>query len=197
MAGTHQLFSYEPVTKELAVYAGTALEGRVDGAADEAWFAQTSGLSVDSSGTLWLADAETSAVRYLAPSTTTDSGKPEVSTVVGTGLLDFGFRDGTPDAARLQHPLGITNLPDGSVLIADTYNHAIRRWAPETLNPDGTTRPAEITTVARDLQEPPDILVETDAAGHAVSIIVVETNPHQLERISGPEQLPHAEEGEM
>lgn len=197
MAGTHQLFSYDPVTKELAVYAGTALEGLVDGAADEAWFAQTSGLSVDSSGTLWLADAETSAVRYVAPSTTTDSGKPEVSTVVGTGLFDFGFRDGAPEAARLQHPLGITNLPDGSVLIADTYNHAIRRWAPETLNPDGTTKPAEVTTVARDLQEPSDILVETDADGHAVSIIVVETNAHQLVRISVPEKFLHVDEGAM
>ncbi|MDN6638486.1 MAG: redoxin domain-containing protein, partial [Yaniella sp.] len=149
MAGTHQLFSYHPVTEQLAVYAGTALEGLLDGPADEAWFAQSSGLSFDAEGNLWIADAETSAIRYVVPSTKTDSKKPEVGTVIGTGLFDFGFRDGTPEDARLQHPLGVTNLPDGSVLIADTYNHAIRRWAPETINPDGTTKPAEVTTVAR------------------------------------------------
>src|SRR5699024_575201 len=57
MAGTHQLFSYQPVSKQLAIYAGTALEGLVDGPADEAWFAQSSGLSIDSEGTLWIADA--------------------------------------------------------------------------------------------------------------------------------------------
>ena len=197
MAGTHQLFSYNPVTKDLAIYAGTALEGLLDGPADEAWFAQSSGLSIDADGTLWVADSETSAVRYVIPSTKTDSGKPEVGTVVGTGLFDFGFRDGTPEDARLQHPLGVTNLPDGSVLIADTYNHAIRRWAPQTLNADGTSKPAEVTTVARDLEEPSDILVETDAEGNAVSIVVVETNAHQLVRISVPEKFLHVDEGAM
>ncbi|HEY4536218.1 MAG TPA: NHL domain-containing thioredoxin family protein [Enteractinococcus sp.] len=197
MAGTHQLFSYDPVTADLALYAGTALEGLLDGPADEAWFAQSSGLSIDAEGTLWVADSETSAVRYVIPSTKTDSGKPEIGTVVGTGLFDFGFRDGTPEDARLQHPLGVTNLPDGSVLIADTYNHAIRRWAPQTLNPDGTTKPSEVTTVARDLQEPSDILVETDEQGNAVSIVVVETNAHQLVRIAVPEKFLHVDEGAM
>ncbi|GAA4476029.1 redoxin domain-containing protein [Enteractinococcus fodinae] len=197
MAGTHQLFSYNPMTKELAVYAGTALEGLTDGPADEAWFAQSSGLSIDANGVLWVADAETSAVRYVIPASQTVSKKPEVGTVVGTGLFDFGFRDGDPEEARLQHPLGVTNLPDGSVLIADTYNHAIRRWAPETINPDGTTKPAEVTTVARDLQEPSDILVETDVDGNAVSIVVVETNAHQLVRIAVPEKFLHVDEGAM
>lgn len=197
MAGTHQLFSYDPVSKQLAIYAGTGLEGLLDGPADEAWLAQSSGLSIDAEGTLWVADSETSAVRYVIPSTKSDSGKPEVGTVVGTGLFDFGFRDGKPQDARLQHPLGVTNLPDGSVLIADTYNHAIRRWAPQTRNPDGTTKPAEVTTVARDLQEPSDILVETDAEGTAVSIVVVETNAHQLVRISVPEKFLHVDEGAM
>jgi len=197
MAGTHQLFSYDPVSKDLAIYAGTALEGLTDGPADEAWFAQSSGLSIDAQGTLWVADAETSAIRYVIPSTATDSKQPEVGTVVGAGLFDFGFRDGAPEQARLQHPLGITNLPDGSVLIADTYNHAIRRWAPETRNPDGTTKPAEVTTVARDLEEPSDILVETDTDGNAVSIVVVETNAHQLVRIAVPEKFLHVDEGAM
>ena len=197
MAGTHQLFSYDPVSKQLAIYAGTGLEGLLDGPADEAWLAQSSGLSIDAEGTLWVADSETSAVRYVIPSTKSGSGKPEVGTVVGTGLFDFGFRDGKPQDARLQHPLGVTNLPDGSVLIADTYNHAIRRWAPQTRNPDGTTKPAEVTTVARDLQEPSDILVETDAEGTAVSIVVVETNAHQLVRISVPEKFLHVDEGAM
>src|SRR5699024_9907243 len=195
MAGTHQLFSYHPVTEQLAVYAGTALEGLLAGPADEAWFAQSSGLSFDAEGNLWIADAETSAIRYVVPSTKTDSKKPEVGTVIGTGLFDFGFRDGTPEDARLQHPLGVTNLPDGSVLIADTSSHATRRWAHEAIHPDSTTKPAEVTTVARDIEEPSDILVETDAQGHAVSIVVVETNAHQLVRISVPEKFLHVDEG--
>ena len=50
-----------------------------------------------------------------------------VHTAVGTGLFDFGFRDGDADEALLQHPLGVTALPDGSVAVCDTYNGAVRR----------------------------------------------------------------------
>src|SRR5699024_10397824 len=56
---------------------------------------------------------------------------------------------------------------------------------------------AEVTTVARDLEESSDILVETDANGNAVSIIVVETNAHQLVRIAVPEKYLHVDEGAM
>src|SRR5699024_5064676 len=46
-------------------------------------------------------------------------------------------------------------------------------------------------------EEPSDILVETDANGNAVSIIVVETNAHQLVRIAVPEKYLHVDEGAM
>src|SRR5690606_20559277 len=45
MAGTHQLFSFDPRTGRLAVLAGTGDEGLKDGPAAEAWFAQSSGLA--------------------------------------------------------------------------------------------------------------------------------------------------------
>ena len=47
MAGIHQLWSFDPRTGSLAVLAGTANEGLLDGPAADAWFAQTSGLAVD------------------------------------------------------------------------------------------------------------------------------------------------------
>src|SRR5699024_10301499 len=67
----------------------------------------------------------------------------------------------------------------------------------ETINPDGTPKPAEVTTVARDLEEPSDILLETDAIVNAVSIIVVVTNAHQLVRITVPEKYLHVYEADM
>ena len=114
--------------------AGTTNEGLLDGPLAEAWFAQTSGLAV-AGDRLWLADSESSSVRYV------EDGS--VHTVVGTGLFDFGFRDGPVDQALLQHPLGVTALPDGSVAVCDTYNGAVRRIA------DG-----EVTTLATGLAEP-------------------------------------------
>ena len=70
---------------------------------------------------LWIADSETSSLRCV------EDGA--VRTAVGTGLFDFGFRDGAAGQALLQHPLGVTVLPDGSVAVCDTYNGAVRRWA--------------------------------------------------------------------
>ena len=103
MAGIHQLWTFDPRTGELAVAAGTTNEGLLDGEADEAWFAQTSRFAVDGDR-LWLADSETSALRWL------EGGR--VGTAIGSGLFDFGFRDGAADQALLQHPLGVSVLPD-------------------------------------------------------------------------------------
>ena len=55
-----------------------------------------------------------------------------LGTAVGQGLFDFGHVDGPADQALLQHPLGVCALPDGSVLVADTYNGAVRRFDPAT-----------------------------------------------------------------
>lgn len=197
MAGVHQLFSFDPRTGALAVYAGTGLEGLADGPAEAAWFAQSSGLSVGANGTLWVADSETSAARWVQPADPAQNTPRTVGTVIGEGLFDFGFRDGDPAQARLQHPLGIAGLPDGSVLIADTYNGAVRRYAPETTTPDGKPQPAEVSTLARGLNEPSDVLVEYDEEGTAVSIVVVEANNHQLVRLAVPEEFLTVDEGAL
>ncbi|VXB81022.1 NHL domain-containing thioredoxin family protein [Citricoccus sp. K5] len=197
MAGTHQIFSFDPRTAELAVYAGTGLEGLEDGAPDVAWFAQTSGLAESADGTLWLADSESSALRSITPAIGAEARERQVSSAVGTGLFDFGFRDGAAEQARFQHPLGVAALPDGSVLVADTYNGAIRRYAPAGVAADGRATEAEVSTVARGLKEPSDILVEPDADGNPASIVVVETNAHHLVRLSVPDEYLQVDEGAL
>lgn len=168
MAGVHQLWTYDPATGTVEAVAGTTNEGLVDGPAAEAWFAQPSGLAAGGDR-LWIADSETSAVRWVER---TDDGYA-VRTAVGTGLFDFGHRDGAAEQALLQHPLGVTALPDGSVAVADTYNHALRRFDPES---------GEVTTLATDLREPSGaVLVGGD-------IVVVESARHRLTRLRLPEE---------
>ncbi|MBO0596878.1 redoxin domain-containing protein [Nesterenkonia sp. E16_7] len=195
MAGTHQIFTFDPLTGELSIFAGTGLEGLLDGDADQAWFAQTSGLTEDAAGDLWIADSETSSLRVLrtgaAAKGAAAAPAPAVQTLIGEGLFDFGFRDGAPEQARLQHPLGVTALPDGSVLLADTYNGAIRRYRGEHLAADGTTVAASVSTVARGLKEPSDVLLDADGS----SLLVVETNAHELVRIAVPKEYLTVDEG--
>ncbi|KPI17743.1 Redoxin domain protein [Actinobacteria bacterium OK074] len=165
MAGVHQLWAYDPADATVAVTAGTTNEGLVDGAGAEAWFAQPSGLAA-TEDRLWLADSETSALRWV-------DLDGAVHTAVGTGLFDFGHRDGAAEQALFQHPLGVTALPDGSVAVSDTYNHALRRYDPAT---------GEVTTLATDLREPSDaVLVGGD-------IVVVESARHRLTRLRLPEE---------
>ncbi|MER7403323.1 thioredoxin-like domain-containing protein [Streptomyces sp. NPDC000070] len=165
MAGVHQLWAYDPAEGTVAVAAGTTNEGLVDGPGAEAWFAQPSGLAA-TPDRLWLADSETSALRWVDPD-------GSVHTAVGTGLFDFGHRDGAAEQALLQHPLGVTALPDGSVAVADTYNHALRRYDPAT---------GEVTTLATDLREPSDAVLVGD------DIVVVESARHRLTRLRLPEE---------
>ncbi|MCW2667638.1 MAG: alkyl hydroperoxide reductase / thiol specific antioxidant / Mal allergen [Frankiales bacterium] len=164
MAGTHQLWTYDG--SSVSVLAGTTGEGLRDGAAQQAYLAQPSGLAAGADR-LWFADAETSALRWYRDG--------QIGTAVGTGLFDFGHRDGpagSPDQpALLQHPLGVAVLPDGSVAVCDTYNDAIRRYDPLT---------GEVTTLATDVREPSGaVVVDGD-------LVVVASAAHRLERPVAP-----------
>ncbi|MFK4118208.1 NHL domain-containing thioredoxin family protein [Streptomyces longwoodensis] len=172
MAGVHQLWAYDPADETVRVAAGTANEGLVDGPVAEAWFAQPSGLAVSADGErLWVADSETSALRWV-------DRAGLVHTAVGTGLFDFGHRDGPAGQALFQHPLGVTVLPDGSVAVSDTYNHALRRYDPAT---------GGVSTLATDLREPSDAVLVGD------DLVVVESARHRLTRLRLPQEAVRVE----
>ena len=189
----------------MRLLAGTSAEGVRDGAAEQAWFAQPSGLAVSADGLrLWVADSETSALRWLERA----DGSPDrstpvvtdtrlanaapaaqagyvVGTSVGEGLFDFGHVDGPAAAARLQHPLGVGVLADGSVAVADTYNGAVRRYDPAT---------DEVTTLASDLGEPSDVVVDPD---DPALLLVVASADHQVVRVRLPERASRVDTGEQ
>src|SRR2546423_3751592 len=84
MAGPHQIWKLDLDKQEISTFAGSGREARIDGARDEAAFAQPSGMTTDGK-TLFVSDAEANIIRAidLAP-----NGK--VRTLVGGALLDFG-----------------------------------------------------------------------------------------------------------
>lgn len=41
-------------------------------------------------------------------------------------LFKFGDRDGSGTDALLQHPLAVAALPNGRLLVADSYNHKLK-----------------------------------------------------------------------
>ena len=127
MAGSHQLWMYDMETGLVQAVAGTGGEGIVDGLPEEALLAQPSGIAADEDGVLFFADSETSSIRQADLITAY-----QISTLVGSGLFDFGDIDGEASSARMQHPLGIA-VEGGIVYVADTYNNKIKRVGTETL----------------------------------------------------------------
>lgn len=125
MAGPHQIWRFDFETGEVLPWAGTGVEALLDGRRGEAALAQPSGLATDGRR-IFFADAEASAIRWaeIGP-----AGR--VGTIVGTGLFDFGDRDGSGDQVRLQHPLGVA-WRDGILYVADTYNGKVKVLDPET-----------------------------------------------------------------
>lgn len=124
MAGAHQLWRLDLSSLEAAPWAGSGAEELHDGALRTAALAQPSGLSSDGRR-LFFADSESSAIRWA------DLGPPgRVHTIVGTGLFDFGDRDGRGDDVRLQHPLGVA-WHERALYVADTYNGKIKIVDPE------------------------------------------------------------------
>ncbi len=163
-AGVHLLLAYDLASGVVEVLAGTTVEGLRDGPALDAWLAQPSGLAVDGDR-LWFVDSETSALRSLRR----DGTGLTVTTHVGAGLFDFGHVDGPAAGARMQHPLGVTLLPDRSVAVFDTYNGAVRRYDPAS---------DTVQTVADGLAEPSGGFVS------GADLVVVESLAHRLVRIA-------------
>jgi sugar lactone lactonase YvrE len=104
----------------VTTYAGTPLEtGSLDGRGIGAKFYLPFGIAIDPVGDLYVADSGNHTIRRI----TKDR---EVTTICGVPG-SAGMNDGQCSVARMNRPSGIAILPDGSLMIADTDNHTIRR----------------------------------------------------------------------
>ena len=159
MAGVHQLWKADVRTGVAEPYCGSGAEELHDAPHGEAALAQPMGLCRDGD-TLYFVDAESSAVRMTK--TAPGSG---VTTLIGTGLFDFGDEDGSGDDVRMQHQQGIAMAPDGRLLVCDSYNDALK-W----VNP--ATRRAERWITG--LHEPGGVAIGSGAA------YVADTNAHRI-----------------
>ncbi len=118
MAGLHQVWALDPAAQAIGVWAGTGHEALRDGAREQAWLAQPTGLDVND-GALYVSCAEAQAVRRI------DLASGQVSTLAGRGLFDFGDEDGPSTSALLQHNQDVAGNGQ-SVYVADTYNNKIK-----------------------------------------------------------------------
>lgn len=176
MAGSHQLWVYNMDEQTVSVLAGNGSESIDDGRYPLNSLSQPSGLSV-LDGKLYFVDSETSSLRVL-------DGK-SITTLIGTGLFDFGYEEGGRSQARMQHALGIYADDDG-IYIADSYNHSIRRYDAEDEELHNYAGHAERgnnegALLKASFNEPNDIervgekLYVTDTNNHHIRVIDMQT----------------------
>jgi len=101
--------------------------GFADSEGQNALFNFPSGIAIDATGNLYVADTHNHRIRKVTP-------KGEVSTFAGsgkTGYLNGGFADGKGSAARFNLPSGIAIDRAGNLYVADHGNNRIRKVTPK------------------------------------------------------------------
>ena len=109
---------------QVSILAGRAPElGSVDGPGREARFSFPASVAADAAGNVFVADSANQVIRKLAPNgtVTTLAGHP------GWG----GYQDGAGSAAVFSDPRGVAVDAAGNVIVADHWNHVIRRVSPD------------------------------------------------------------------
>ena len=119
MAGPHQIWKIDLTNNIISLHAGNGYENIVDSDLLSSQLAQPSGIT-NNGNILYFADSEVSAVRSADI-----KSDGSVNTLIGSGLFNYGDKDGSYKKALLQHPLGIA-YSNNKLYVADTYNNKIK-----------------------------------------------------------------------
>ncbi|HEX6293026.1 MAG TPA: RHS repeat-associated core domain-containing protein [Herpetosiphonaceae bacterium] len=165
----------------ITTVAGTGAAGFSGdgGPATNAQFSRVTDITLGPDGSLYIADQDNYRIRKVSPDGI-------ITTVAGTGVWGFSGDGGLATNARLAYPEGVVLAPDGSLYIADTYNHRIRKVGPNGIITTmagtaaaGFSGDGGAATTAR-LNSPTDVVVARDG-----SVYVSDQGNRRVRRI-GP-----------
>jgi sugar lactone lactonase YvrE len=129
-SGNNCVWALTPPDWAVSTIAGQpGVAGYSNGPGNQALFNVPSGLTLDTAGNLYVADAFNDVIRLLTPG----PGGWTVSTIAGqTGSA--GKRDGLGSIASFNRPTGVAVDANGSVYVADTSSSTIRKITPPATN---------------------------------------------------------------
>lgn len=106
----------------ISTFAGTGIGGFSGdgGSAINAKLSLPSGVAVDASGNVYIADHANQRIRKVNTSGI-------ISTVVGTGVAGFGGDGGIAISAQINFPTGVTFDISGNMYISDRNNNRVRK----------------------------------------------------------------------
>lgn len=157
---------------------GPEQPGSADGTGTAALFNGPTGITVDSSGNIYVADQGNDAIRKITP-------EGVVTTVVGNADTP-GFVDGPPAAAQLNEPHGLAIDAAGDLYTTEWGNNAVRKIdmsngeavSVSTLVGTGTAGDTVGTTEMATLDKPHGVTVST-----AGEVFVADENNNKIKAI--------------
>lgn len=117
--GNHRIRKIDP-RGVIATVAGSDAAAGDGGPAVDASLFEPSGIAVDATGNVFIADSANHRVRRVTP-------QGIISTMAGDGSAGYSGDGGSAALAQLNHPNGLAVDRAGTLYIADTGNHAVRR----------------------------------------------------------------------
>lgn len=168
----HKIRKISP-SGEVSTLAGSGFAGDDDGTGDSASFRYPSGVALDASGNVYVADQGNNKIRKISPS-------GEVSTLAGS---DYGSADGTGSNASFNGPIGVTVDTSGNVYVADAGNHKIRKISPtgEVSTLAGSDDPGSADGTGRSASFDYPTMVTLDASDN---VYVDDTYNHKIRKIN-------------
>lgn len=172
----------QPVMYNYVTIAGSVSAGSADGSNINARFYYPMGVAVDAAGNVFVSDTQNHTIRQLTPAGTNWFSR----TIAGVAGYP-GSADGTNSQARFFNPWGICLDSAGNLLVADVYNHVIRRlsrsgsdWVSTTLaGLAGTSGSADGTNSDARFYYPGYV-----AAGNDGSVFVADLGNHTIRRLA-------------
>ncbi len=161
----------------VTTFAGMlAISGSVDGTGSAARFFTPSGVALDGSGNVYVADTANQTIRKITPG-------GAVTTLAGTAGV-MGTSDGTGSAARFSNPRSVGVDSSGNVYVLDTSNSTVRKITPAGVvsifaGTSGLTGSADGTGIAARFFNPAGIAV--DGSGN---LYVADTFNHTIRKIT-------------
>ncbi len=122
-SGNHRIRKVDFTSGVITTIAGTGVlaYGGDGGQATAAKLGLPSGIALDSTGNVLIADFFNSRIRRI------DVATGVITTIAGTGTAGYGGDNGQATAAKLKFPLDVAVDNQDNVLIADKNNHRIRK----------------------------------------------------------------------
>ncbi|MBD2846062.1 copper amine oxidase [Paenibacillus sp. IB182496] len=167
---------------EVRTYTGSGEAGYAEGDREDAAFRMPGSLALMPEGGLLVSDTGNQRLRVVREAQTRLLAGAHYA-IGDSGQLAGAFADGTGAEAFFSTPTGIALRDDGTVLVADADNHAIRAVAPDgtvrTVAGDGLIGNEDGKTAEARFYYPTDVAIAPDGA-----IYVADTLNHTIRRIS-------------